>query len=393
MLFGGSGPAGASWATCGSGMVASGPRSRWPRRQRPGGPRDGVRCGSRAAHGVRRVRWRRPLRDTWLFRYADPGRVGEACFSGIDGDGNGKIGCDDPDCAGSCMTCGDGVCTPPRPARYVPRTVMHQVCAETSVARPMKPARAARAIVELAVFGCWIMMLPIAWYRAAPAGLVLAGCLHTASQLCEGGLVCRRTTSAVGSTTSRLAFSRRAVMAWPTLVKTATTAITCRVTAARPTATLPASAAMQSSIRARRATMAICKAMMAVRAAVRSRRRPGRRPMTFRWLGRPRWRTTRRGNRRSIRCDAHHVGVRWCRVAAAQCGADPADHPPIVRQRSMTPGRQHVVLFATSATLPACGSGTAPAGAALRDRVSAAVDSLRDSPTTPRAARRCCSAG
>jgi hypothetical protein len=111
MLFGGSGPGGSQL-----GDVWEWDGSEWTSLALASAPaaREGHAMVCDAARGQLVVfggfDGRRPLRDTWLFRYVDPGRVGEACFSGIDGDGNGKIGCDDPDCAASCTTCGDGVC-------------------------------------------------------------------------------------------------------------------------------------------------------------------------------------------------------------------------------------------------------------------------------------------
>jgi hypothetical protein len=65
------------------------------------------------------------LGDTWRFRFEQANPADERCLYGIDGDGDGKIGCADPDCFGSCqpdcnpttMTCdpaaphcGDGTC-------------------------------------------------------------------------------------------------------------------------------------------------------------------------------------------------------------------------------------------------------------------------------------------
>jgi hypothetical protein len=38
------------------------------------------------------------------------GLVDEVCMSGRDIDGDGKIGCDDEDCAGACEQCGNGTC-------------------------------------------------------------------------------------------------------------------------------------------------------------------------------------------------------------------------------------------------------------------------------------------
>jgi cysteine-rich repeat protein len=52
------------------------------------------------------------LSDTWLLRYEDQTMSSETCQAGVDSDGDGKAGCDDPDCAGFCTRCGDGVCDP-----------------------------------------------------------------------------------------------------------------------------------------------------------------------------------------------------------------------------------------------------------------------------------------
>ena len=66
--------------------------------------------------------------DTWSFQYF--GGVSESCSTGFDGDGDGLLGCADPDCWGRCLPqcapfstpswptdcdptaprCGDGVC-------------------------------------------------------------------------------------------------------------------------------------------------------------------------------------------------------------------------------------------------------------------------------------------
>jgi hypothetical protein len=66
-----------------------------------------------------------PLSDTWLFRFEAAAPQDERCLYGLDGDGDGKIGCADDDCFGACtplcnptlMTCaatgprcGDGFC-------------------------------------------------------------------------------------------------------------------------------------------------------------------------------------------------------------------------------------------------------------------------------------------
>ena len=50
------------------------------------------------------------LGDAWFFRYEDPAVPDEACDTGLDYDGDGLAGCADPDCAGLCARCGDGVC-------------------------------------------------------------------------------------------------------------------------------------------------------------------------------------------------------------------------------------------------------------------------------------------
>jgi hypothetical protein len=50
------------------------------------------------------------LRDTGLLRCDDPSVPVEACQAAIDSDGDGFAGCEDPDCAGFCARCGDGVC-------------------------------------------------------------------------------------------------------------------------------------------------------------------------------------------------------------------------------------------------------------------------------------------
>lgn len=50
--------------------------------------------------------------ETWTFRFERAGAVDESCPYGADADDDGATGCDDPDCAGACATCGDGVCGP-----------------------------------------------------------------------------------------------------------------------------------------------------------------------------------------------------------------------------------------------------------------------------------------
>ncbi|MEO7732415.1 MAG: kelch repeat-containing protein, partial [Kofleriaceae bacterium] len=60
------------------------------------------------------------FRDTWLLRYEDPARSREACDSGFDGDGDGKLGCEDPDCGALCARCGDAVCDAVESCRLCP---------------------------------------------------------------------------------------------------------------------------------------------------------------------------------------------------------------------------------------------------------------------------------
>jgi hypothetical protein len=66
------------------------------------------------------------LVDTWLFSYRAPSAPAELCLHGFDADGDGLIGCADPDCWSYCTPqcppgascdassprCGDGVCNP-----------------------------------------------------------------------------------------------------------------------------------------------------------------------------------------------------------------------------------------------------------------------------------------
>ncbi len=51
------------------------------------------------------------LGDLWLFSLDDPAVPREDCRTGFDGDGDGQIGCADPDCGALCARCGDGVCS------------------------------------------------------------------------------------------------------------------------------------------------------------------------------------------------------------------------------------------------------------------------------------------
>ena len=60
------------------------------------------------------------LGDTWRFDFSSPSEAGEDCDSGFDGNGNGLVGCADPDCAGECALCGDGVCAGAESCRLCP---------------------------------------------------------------------------------------------------------------------------------------------------------------------------------------------------------------------------------------------------------------------------------
>jgi len=46
--------------------------------------------------------------NIWLASYAGPDE--EVCGAGVDMDGDGRVGCDDEDCAAVCARCGNGVC-------------------------------------------------------------------------------------------------------------------------------------------------------------------------------------------------------------------------------------------------------------------------------------------
>jgi hypothetical protein len=62
----------------------------------------------------------KPLGDTQLFRYEDAATPDQACHAGFDADGDGKIGCTDPDCTAVCTGCGDGVCSAIESCRLCP---------------------------------------------------------------------------------------------------------------------------------------------------------------------------------------------------------------------------------------------------------------------------------
>jgi hypothetical protein len=47
--------------------------------------------------------------DSWTLGFVSDVPV-ELCIAGVDTDGDGLAGCDDPDCAARCAGCGDGVC-------------------------------------------------------------------------------------------------------------------------------------------------------------------------------------------------------------------------------------------------------------------------------------------
>jgi hypothetical protein len=61
------------------------------------------------------------LRDTWLLRRTDPSGPEDVCRTGFDGDGDGAIGCADPDCSELCGLCGDGVCDGAESCRLCPQ--------------------------------------------------------------------------------------------------------------------------------------------------------------------------------------------------------------------------------------------------------------------------------
>ncbi|MDY0001924.1 MAG: kelch repeat-containing protein [Polyangia bacterium] len=72
--------------------------------------------------------------DRWSFRYSARDEPRERCLQGFDGDGDGLVGCADPDCAGFCEPlchsfglcappgprCGDGLCDPLESCRLCP---------------------------------------------------------------------------------------------------------------------------------------------------------------------------------------------------------------------------------------------------------------------------------
>jgi hypothetical protein len=60
------------------------------------------------------------LRDTWLYQPFDAAVPNESCLLGFDGDRDRKIGCQDPDCSGLCVLCGDGVCDATESCRLCP---------------------------------------------------------------------------------------------------------------------------------------------------------------------------------------------------------------------------------------------------------------------------------
>ncbi len=72
------------------------------------------------------------LGDSWFFRYEDPTVPDEACHTGLDYDGDGLAGCEDPDCAGLCAHCGDGICDAVEDCGLCPRDcgVCGSVCGD-----------------------------------------------------------------------------------------------------------------------------------------------------------------------------------------------------------------------------------------------------------------------
>jgi hypothetical protein len=66
------------------------------------------------------------LGDTWVRSWR--GSYDESCWSGVDLDGDGAIGCADSDCASVCTQCGDGACEPIEEDRMCPMD-----CAPSSV--------------------------------------------------------------------------------------------------------------------------------------------------------------------------------------------------------------------------------------------------------------------
>jgi hypothetical protein len=50
--------------------------------------------------------------DRSLLRWDTVDAVDETCRSVQDSDGDGRAGCEDPDCAYRCQSCGDLVCQP-----------------------------------------------------------------------------------------------------------------------------------------------------------------------------------------------------------------------------------------------------------------------------------------
>ncbi|HEX7837549.1 MAG TPA: kelch repeat-containing protein [Kofleriaceae bacterium] len=60
------------------------------------------------------------LDDLWSLRFGNPIIHDGECYTGFDGDGDGKIGCTDQDCAGACARCGDGRCDAAESCRLCP---------------------------------------------------------------------------------------------------------------------------------------------------------------------------------------------------------------------------------------------------------------------------------
>lgn len=87
-----------------------------PTSSRPPSPRRGASCVYDAARqSVVLVEGLGDLgvtADTWELRFerVTLQRSDERCRLAVDSDGDGHSGCADPDCAGTCVACGDGTC-------------------------------------------------------------------------------------------------------------------------------------------------------------------------------------------------------------------------------------------------------------------------------------------
>ena len=57
--------------------------------------------------------------DSWHLRLRGP-TPDEVCGHGFDADGDGLVGCADPDCDVACARCGNGLCDPTETCRLCP---------------------------------------------------------------------------------------------------------------------------------------------------------------------------------------------------------------------------------------------------------------------------------